>query len=351
LYAIVDDVKYADIQKRLADMKKLLASATELLCSGTLGANSNATSGVIRVSATTTPDVMPTAATGNANLAGTASICPTSKSLTPAQKALALYNSFAAVAQLTPASVYVTATTPIVQTAYDIGVLAQETEDYRLAVAFLANPKTQREFKFAVGRLEKDLVNADDDLESNMRTFTTCQKARLDLADASLNWNDGTARLVFSREAVDRQKELAAVQEQYNNFNKPSFIIDTTKSLGQLEDAFQELPTLGVDPSALDGIVKDLGTVQTNLTKLNGSSSTTSNAPKPLNVPKPTGTKTASSSLVQMALHGHISTRQVRNDSGTPDTSKALTQKNADQDGRKSPRGDLQTDPKKEESL
>jgi len=249
-YSLVESVQQADIKRRFAALKKLLDSAAQLLCS-TRGAKTEKEGGA----------------------------CPNDNGKTPEQKASEFFATFAAVAAMTPAQVQAAALNSVVQAGITAYQLAHDQSQYRIALAYLADRTTQKKFKYAVDRLESDLLNADDDLGKNMRTWTTCRRARLDLAVSNMKWSDGSSQLVFSNEAVDFQKDLDLVQGHYNNYMK-SFIPDTRKSLDKLEAAFQKLPSAELNPSVLDDVIKDLGSVKDNIDKLNAANAKAMVSPK-----------------------------------------------------------------------
>lgn len=249
-YALVESVQQADIQRRFAALKKLLDSAAQFLCS-----------------------------TRDAKTEKEGGSCPNSNGKSREQKVSEFFATFASVAAMTPAQVEAGALNAVAQAGITVYQLGRDEYQYQKALAYLADRTTQRKFKYAVDRLESDLLNANDDLGKNMRTWTTCRRARLDLALSNMRWADGSSQLVFSSEAVDFQKDLDLVQGHYNNYMK-SFIPDTRKSLDRLEAAFQKLPSVKLDPSALDGVIKDIGSVKDNIDKLNAANAKAMIAPQ-----------------------------------------------------------------------
>ena len=249
-YSLAESVQQADIQRRFAALKKLLDSAAQFLCS-----------------------------TGAAKTEKDGGSCPNTNGKTTEQKVSEFFTTFAAVAAMTPAQVEAAALNAVAQAGISVYQLGRDQYQYRKAVAYLADRTTQKKFKYAVDRLESDLLNADDDLGKNMRTWTTCRRARLDLAVGNMRWSDGSSQLVFSNEAIDFQKDLDLVQGHYNNYMK-TFIPDTRKSLDKLEAVFQKLPDVEFDSGALDSVVKNIGSVKDNIDKLNAANAKAMVPPK-----------------------------------------------------------------------
>jgi hypothetical protein len=286
-YAISKDIQDADIQTRVKKLKALLASANNILCSGSPVSPANSTSAAAASDATKSTD-------------GSAPSCPTTKAQTAQTSFMTFLNLFSDVAGLTPADAYTTAASSLVQAGINLYNLAEQQRNYLLTVAFLQESTTQNDFKYAVTRLESDLKDADNDLESNMHTWKKCETARLSIAQSTLAWNDGSSILAFSREAVESKKTFDEVRKQYLAYKK-SFISDQTSSLNLLETAFAKLPTLSTDPASLDAVVKALGTIQTNVQKLEATSTSTA----------PTKSKTAAAyAHIQFAMFGRPTSRQ-----------------------------------------
>jgi hypothetical protein len=248
-YVAETDLKYKDIQKRFNALQKLLGTAETMLCSAPMFAKG-----------------------------ATAGICPASAVKDPYQALNAFVNAVNQLAKLTPLSSSVSAGVDILTLIEDVAQFTQLQQQYIKAINFLGSPATQRHIKYAVTRLEGDLKGLDKDLEDNMRTWSACETARLNLAAKSLRWGDGASALVFSSQARDYQQKVDAVQTEYLKY-KNTFVSETRKSLEDLGTALAKVPTLMLDPfgnsSALQDIVKAFEAVDDDLTKLAASSSGT----------------------------------------------------------------------------
>jgi len=258
-YAISKNVQDADIQARLKTLNAFLTTATDLLCSGT----------------TSPPKDWEAPSTGAKSTDQvSAAACPITKQQASRTNFLALLTLFTDMASFTPAAGSATAVDAIAQALSNGVDLAEKNAYYNLTIAFLQKPSTQTGFEYAVERIESDLKDANDDLESNMHTWRKCETARLAIAQSKLAWNDGSSVLVFSREAVESKKTFDGVRKQYLAYKK-TFVSNETSSLKLLETAFATLPTAQPDSASIDTIVKALGGVQKNLQTLEAASTST----------------------------------------------------------------------------
>ncbi len=259
-YAISKNVQDADIQARLKTLNKFLTTATNLLCSGS-----------------TAPPKDWEAPGAKSTDQVSAAACPVTKQQASRTSFLALLTFFTDMASFTPAAGSATAVDAIAQALSNGVDLAEKNAYYNLTIAFLQKPSTQTGFEYAVERIESDLKNANDDLESNMHTWRKCESARLAIAQSKLAWNDGSSVLVFSREAVESKKTFDGIRKQYLAYKK-TFVSSETSSLKLLETAFATLPTAQPDSASIDTIVKALGGVQKNLQTLEAASTSTASS-------------------------------------------------------------------------
>jgi hypothetical protein len=248
-YEIADDVKAKDIQNRLKALSDVLDKAKKFLCSA--------------------PTVD----------SSVADVCPKNSPKSAGQAAIDFFKSLSAAATLTAMATYVPIAGSVADAALAVYNFNKQQQAYSDTIQFLKDPKTQQQFKFAIERLESDLKGSNDDLESNMRTWTTCEQARLGLASNNLRWNDGASQITFSKEATDFIQNLDTVQITYNNYKK-SFILTTTKSLDQLEIMFAKLPSVQTDPSALQDILNAIDKIKANLDALNKANAAASSKGK-----------------------------------------------------------------------
>jgi hypothetical protein len=238
-YAPQSDTKYKDVQARLKAITKILDSAKTTLCTAA-------------------------AETGQAT---TGLSCPTNTHQSTASAANAFFSAVKDAVALTAMTTYVPIASSAASAALAVYNFTTEQAAYQAVISYLSNPGTQKQLKFAITQLESDLSGFNDDLDNNMRIWTACQTARLQLAALHLNWNDGSSQVTFSGDATQYQKDLDAAQLKYNSYK--SFASTTTKSLNDLQTIFAKVPTLQADPSALQPILDAIDSINTNLTSLN----------------------------------------------------------------------------------